>query len=253
MANDTLQPLLGASPSDQHDMRSMLAFVLRQFELRSDQMLPARVIQYDRAKNVATVQPLIMWIDRFDRNISRNSVVNVPVLSLGAGGFHISFPINEGDLGWVYAADRDLSQFKQTLAESAPNTGRAHRFEDSMFVPDVFRKYTIAGEDSAAMVIQSTDSATRISIRNDNIKITAPSNVTVDTPLAKFLHDVEIDGNLSVQQNTTVTGATSVNGGFSAAGGHPCTLPHETTVAGKQVDGHEHGGVQSGGSNTNPF
>ncbi|XAO36863.1 hypothetical protein WP1_224 [Pseudomonas phage WP1] len=36
------------------------------------------------------------------------------------------------------------------------------------------------------MVIQSTNGATRISIRGDNIKITAPSNVTVDTPQANF-------------------------------------------------------------------
>ncbi len=250
---EELRPVVSADPSDARDLRSALAFMLRQHELRSNQLLPAEVISFDRAKNVATVRPLIMWVDVKDNLIRRNSIANVPVLSLGGGGFHISFPLAPGDLGWIYAADRDLSLFKEKLKESAPNTGRTHRFEDSMFVPDVFRKYTIAGEDSGAMVLQSTSSATRISIRQDNIKITAPAQVQIDTPTTIITGDVQIQKNLTVTQNATVTGATAVNGGFTAAGGKPCTLPATTTVNGKTVDGHQHGGVQTGGSSTNPF
>ncbi|XAO36864.1 baseplate spike protein [Pseudomonas phage WP1] len=65
------------------------------------------------------------------------------MISMGAGGFHISFPIQQGDIGWIYAADRDTSQFLESLSMSKPNTGRIHKLDHGMFIPDVFRRYTI--------------------------------------------------------------------------------------------------------------
>ncbi|WEC87828.1 baseplate [Pseudomonas phage PA_LZ7] len=167
-------------------------------------MIPAQVVQYDRAENIATIQPLITWVDTEHNAVQRHQLVDIPVISMGAGGFHISFPIQQGDIGWIYAADRDTSQFLESLSMSKPNTGRIHKFEHGLFIPDVFRRYTINSEDSAAMVIQSTSGATRISIRGDNIKITAPSNVTVDTPQANFTGDVTI-------ANTLVVNGINVN------------------------------------------
>lgn len=253
MADDVDKPIVTGDVKERLSLAAMLRGMLRKFELNSDQLLPAKIISFDRAKNIATVEPLIMWLGLDGQKVDRPQLADIPVLSLGGGAFHISFPLAEGDLGWIYAADRDLSLFKQSLKKAVPNSGRAHRFEDSMFVPDVFRQYTIQGEDAGAMVIQSTDGATRISIRSDNIKITAPSNVVVDTPTTTFTGDVIIEKNATVAGNTTVTGETQVNGGFSAAAGKPCTLPATTTVASKQVDGHKHGGVQSGGSQTDGF
>ncbi|MNZ27639.1 hypothetical protein D3C78_448590 [compost metagenome] len=102
-------------------------------------------------------------------------------------------------------------------------------FSDSIFIPDVFRQYTINGEDAGAMVIQSTDGASRISIRADNIKITTPLKVTLDTPTT------ELTGDLTVGGNTTMVGTLDVTG--------VTTLPATTTVAGKAVNGHNHGGA----------
>ena len=66
-------------------------------------MMPAMVTQYDRKTNMATVQPLMYWVDTQDGVHQRGDVTQIPVLSLGAGGFHITnFPIQNGDLGWIY-------------------------------------------------------------------------------------------------------------------------------------------------------
>lgn len=237
-----LKPLTGGLPGESAGLEKALMALLRHEELRSDQLLPAIVISYDRTKNIATVKPLIVWLNMKDQSVSRDTIAQVPVLSLGGGSFHINFPLTPGSLGWIFAADRDLSLFKQTLSESAPNTGRYHSFADSMFVPDVFYKYTINAEDSAAMVIQSTDGATRISIRSDNIKITAPVKVLVDVPLAEFTHDVKVDGSLTVLGNQTTTGFTTVNGGFDATGGAglACNLPATTQINGIVVSTHGH-------------
>ncbi|ABL96830.1 hypothetical protein BcepF1.099 [Burkholderia phage BcepF1] len=221
--------------ADRSSMSAVVDFALKQFQLfESNQQLPARVIKYDREKNVATVQPLIMFTTTSGDPISRDQIVDVPTLSLGGGKFHISFPLKPGDLGWIVASDRDLSLFLQSLKESKAPTRRTHNFADSLFYPDVFRNYTVAGEDADAMVIQSTDGATKISIRADNILIST-QKVLVRAPESEFT------GNVTIDKNLVVTGTTNVNGGFTSAPGQPCTLPATTTVNNKQVDTHTHG------------
>jgi Phage protein Gp138 N-terminal domain len=219
-------PLISNSQGEKSRLWPALSAMLRSFELRSDQLLPAMVMAYDRVNNIATVQPMIMWVTVGGTSKQRHEIAEVPVLSLGGGGFHVSFPIKQGDLGWIYAADRDLSLFKQNLAMTVPHTGRAHKFDDSMFVPDVFRQYVINGEDSDAMVIQSVDGATRVSIRTDNIKITAPVQVEVDSPTAIFTGDVVMQKTLTVATEVTVAGV------HVTTHGHTSSAPGTRTVGG---------------------
>jgi hypothetical protein len=242
----TVTPLLASTSSDKQRMLGALMAAFRGHELTSDQLLPAMVSSYDRTNNTAIIQPLIQWVDVNNGLHTRNLLSNISVLSMGGGGFHINFPLKKGDLGWIVASDRDISLFKQSLGITPPNSGRLHTFEDGWFVPDVFRQYTIDGADSAAMVIQSTDSLTRISISNGVVNITAPTSVTVTTPQTTFTGNVTVNQNLTVDQNSTiqhaltVAGATGLNGGLTAAGGHACTLPAETTVGGTDVATHGH-------------
>jgi hypothetical protein len=130
--------------------------VLTKFLGSVDDMLPARVISYDRASNRALVQPLIVIVTTDDKQVQRAQVASVPVFQMGGGGFVMSFPIAVGDIGWIKANDRDISIFKQTMASSAPNTQRKHSFEDAVFIPDtMLHGVTIAGEDSNNLVIQN--------------------------------------------------------------------------------------------------
>lgn len=220
-------------------------------QIDHESCLPAIVQSYDRKNNIAVVQPLIKYLMIDGKTASRVPMANVPVLALGGGGFFINFPLKAGDLGWILATDRDISLFKQTLSEQPPpDGGPMHKFESSMFIPDVFRQYTVNAADSAAMVISTTDGNTRISIKPGEIDIIAPTTVLVTTPLAVFSKDVQIKGNLSVTGNATITGQTAVNGGFSAAGsggtGSYVTLPANTTINGVVVATHGH--VQNGTS-----
>lgn len=261
MANQDQQPLLSQNPAESASALTALSAFMRHFLMGVENMLPAQVVSYDRVKNVATVQPLISMVRVDDVELIRHQIQGVQVLSYGGGGFNINFPLAAGDLGWIIAADRDLSDFKTSLARSVPTTGRLHSFNDSWFVPDVFRKYTIDGSNSGSMVIQSLDgSNTVISLSpGGHIKIKSATDLTIDTPTTTITGDVIIDktltvvSNVTMQANATVTGQTAVNGGFTAAGGQTCSLPATTTVSGKTVNGHVHGGVQSGTSNTNGF
>jgi hypothetical protein len=217
--------------------------------MKLNKLIPASVLEYNRATNMATVQPQMMILDVSDNTRSRNPIGDVPVLSLGGGGFHISFPLQQGSFGWILAADRDVSQFVENLQQSPPNTLRSHSFADSWFIPDVFRQYTINSSDANAMVIQSTDGTTRISISEGQVNIFAPTSAMITTPTATFSNNVVILGNLQVDENLTVTGLTEVNGGFNATGtggDQSCTLPQSTTIGGIAVYGHGH--IQDGTS-----
>lgn len=213
-------PLLAQSSGEKKRLASALSLLLRRFDLNNNQMLPAEIVGYDRDTNVATVQPLIMWVDVNNGTHSRPELEQIPVLSLGGGNFHISFPFKAGDLGWIFAADRDISLYLQSLKETKPSTGRCHRFEDAIFIPDVMRQYSISGEDSEAMVIQSTDGTTRVSVRKDNIKLTAPTEIVFDTPLATFTGDVVVDKTITVTTDAVVAGISVVgHGHISSAPG----------------------------------
>ncbi len=255
-----MNPIVNRSSGD-NTFANGLRAILRLHSMNEESMVPAKVISYDRVKNVATVQPQIMQVDMNDETFLRDPIHGIPVFSFGGGGFHINFPLKAGDLGWILAADRDISQFLQGMSAARPNTNRQKKFSDSWFVPDVFRQYTVNGADTNAMVIQSTDGSTRIAISNGKIEITAPGSVKIDTPTTTITGDViiqktlTVNGNTALKANLTVTGQTAVNGGFNATGGGnlACTLPQSTTIGGIGVYGHGHietnaaGGRTSGG------
>lgn len=221
------------NPGDGARLASMLRFVENAIKMDLDNCLPAIVVGYDRTSNTATVRPVVMLSVRPQAGgalirKSKTDIPSVPVLSLGAGKFHISFPIATGDLGWIHANDRDIQLFLQGLKEQpAGQDGASHSFKDAMFIPDVYRNYTINAEDAGAMVIQSTDGATRISVRSDNIKVTAPVGVVIDAPTVSTTQDLVVGGKLIVN-------------------GESATLPQVTTVDGVPVYGHDHQGQVPG-------
>lgn len=243
MANTQLSQLTSANQGDKTTLWSALQFMNRQQSLNTDGMIPASISSYDRKANVATVTPMIHFVAVDGSTIPRQPLVEIPVLCLGGGGFMLNFPISAGDLGWIFAADRDLSLFKQSLSETKPNTGRIKQFSDGLWIPDIFRKYAINAEDDGCVVLQSTDSSSRISLNNDRVKITTGA-VIVDTPMATFTKDVTIDGALVVQQKTTA------NGGFESKSGTKCTLPANATVGGINLTTHGHEQQNNGSGRT---
>jgi len=158
------------SPSNDDSLIGAFRVAQRKGLERVDDMLPVRVIDYDRASNRARVEHQIQMVTTDGDLVDRSQVASVPALSLGGGGFTINFHLPEGSLGWIKANDRDISLFLQSYSKRPPNDRRIHDFSSGLFIPDVMTGYTIADEDSQACVLQSLDGSVRISLNNERIK-----------------------------------------------------------------------------------
>lgn len=190
-------------PANKNSLAGTFSHIVRKMLQNISNMLPAQVIQYDRTENRVQVQPLIYILDTNGDQTSRAQIASIPVLQLGGGNFFISVNLVPGDLGWIIANDRDISQFLQTYSESIPNTFRIHDFADSLFIPDVM-KGTVGSDDANNLVISSIDKTVKVSFASDRIIVTAPL--------------VEITTTGSDPYPLRITGNTFVTGNLAASG-----------------------------------
>ncbi|ERR1700744_114582 len=201
-------------PADNNSLAGSIRFAFSKLIQSINGMLPAQVITYDREANRVQVQLLISHVTTDGSVLPRALLVSIPVLLLGGGGLFLSFPINPGDLGWVLANDRDISNFLSTYAQSIPNTNRVNNFSDGLFIPDIMRGYTINEENSGAVVIQNTSGTVCLAINETDITITSANTVTVNSG-----HNLNVnsDANMLVTLNAGA-GILGVVGSIAATG-----------------------------------
>ncbi len=137
-----------------------------------DNQLPAKVIAYDRAKNVATIEPMIKLVNTNGELVTRAQITEVPVLALGSGTALINFNLKPGDVGWIEASDRDISTYLNNLVSTGPATGRLHSFSDGLFIPDKVKDFVILDEDSE-ITIQTLDGTQRFEVFQNKVKMTS--------------------------------------------------------------------------------
>lgn len=159
-------------PANDDSMVGMLRQVMDKAAQNTDDMLPARVIAFDRASNRVQIQPMIHVVTTSGQNVARAQVIDIPVMQFGGGDFVLLFNLKPGDFGWVKANDRDISLFLQSGSDSPPNTFRKHSFSDGVFIPDVMRGWTLDPEDAESAVLQSLDGSVRVALAADNIRMT---------------------------------------------------------------------------------
>ncbi len=219
-------------PADDESLAGTLRATFGKFLQQTDDMLPARVVAFDRVKNRATVAPLVAVLTTDNRTVNRAQVASIPVMQFGGGGVVLNFNLKPGDLGWIKASDRDISLFLQAYKESPPNTLRLHSFQDGVFIPDVMKGWTIAAEDDEQAVLQTLDGNARVSVGAARVRLRFGGHrVTLSeggiTLVADGGNTVSILGG-----GVTITGPTTINGGL--------------TVDGLVFGTHKHTGVQTG-------
>lgn len=206
-------------PANDDSLTGLFRQILDKAAQNTDDMLPARVVAFDRARNRVQVQPLIRIVGTNGETLSRAQIIDIPVQQIGGGGFVLLFPLSPGNLGWIKANDRDISLFLQSWQESPPNTFRKHSFSDAVFIPDVMTGWTLSGDDAARAVLQSTDGNVRVSLGAADLVLTV--------------------GEASVTLSDTTLTSTV-----------PIHAPDFVTPDVASYNAHTHSGVVAGPSNT---
>lgn len=208
-------------PANEGELLGAMRHIIGKEIQNLDGMLPAKVVSFDRTRNRATVQPLVMLLTTSATTISRATIASVPVYQIGGGGFMLNFNLQAGDLGWIKASDRDISLFLQEYREAGPNTIRKHDFADSVFYPDVMTGYTIAGEDAENAVLQNLDGSVRIALWPDRVKVTAPTVEAVATDVTVTATTVTINAtDTNINSNVAIVGSTLTHNGVNVGSTH---------------------------------
>lgn len=168
MGETSLPPSI--DPGQRNSLYGTIQFLVDKLVMQElDDMMPAKVIAFNRATNRVTVQILIAMINTANQQVIRAQIASVPVMQFGGGGAVISFPIAAGDTGWIKATDTDISLFIQNLSQgvavSPPNTKNFHKFDSSVFIADtMLHGVTISGDDVNNAVWQNFAGTTKISL-----------------------------------------------------------------------------------------
>lgn len=230
---DNAQPSI--NPANNDSLTGAFRHILDKFLQNTDDMLPATVIAFDRAKGMAQVQPQIVVVSTTGQQLPRAQVASIPVLQIGGGGFMMNFNLKPGDLGWIKANDRDISLFTQSFAQAAPNTKRKHSFEDAIFIPHIMTGFTINAEDLEHAVFQSLDGSVRVSLWPDRVKITAPR---IDMDCADLYINGRMHSGVGGGEYGVAAGAAHFNG----------LIESDIDVLAQTVSLHAHLHSDAGGS-----
>lgn len=207
------------NPADAQEMSGLLNIFKTALMQGFRVALPAVIVSFDGASNRAVVSPAVTSASSNGETINLPQISDVPVCTAGGGGFAASFPLVQGDTGWLLFCDRDISLFKSSGVISPANTDRMHNLSDAVFFPDIMGKASVSASNAA--VWQTYDGSVQVALSASGV---------------------------SVKGNTAITGDLSVSGDISATG--DVSAGGDVTAGGISLKTHVHGGVQGGSGTT---
>ena len=110
--------------------------------------MPGRIVNYDSAKQTATVQPLFRRVLADNTQIDLPQIANVPVQFPRSGNAYIHFPLADGDPCFLIFSQRSLDTWQQSGDLVDPADDRRFDLTDCVAIP---------GVSSAANPIQVAD------------------------------------------------------------------------------------------------
>lgn len=103
--------------------------------------IPAKVISYDAAKQVADVQPMVkdFYHSVEGALIPRSfpTLPSVPVAFLRGSGYFMTVPLAAGDTGMLIFSELPIDRWRSTGQESHPVNARRHGVGNAVFYPGI--------------------------------------------------------------------------------------------------------------------
>lgn len=185
-----------------------------------EKIIPARIISYDKNTNRCSCRITICDEDNNNEVITPPELIDIPVFNYGNSNFGLKFKIEEGDLGYLLACDKDITKFKKDYIPSSPEKFIRHRYFNGFFLPDKMVKPINTDDD---IYIGDTNISTFLTINKDDlklnskeininatdsvkIKINGVDAIKIENSKITFLNNtLEIDGNTNYYTGAIVT------------------------------------------------
>lgn len=199
-----------AKPQDSSSDYNAMSFIIKAI---AGKMMTATLVQVkDVDADTVDVQPMVAMLDGFGKAMPHGTVYAMPIWRLQGGVSSVIVVPAVGDIGLAVFCREDVSSVRANKAPSNPGSGRRYSYADGIYLGGVLNSPAtqFLRMDADGIAITSLGAIT----------ITAPTSVTIDSPMTMFTGDIQ-------------TGAGS-------------------TFNGKSFDTHVHGSVQSGTSNSGP-
>jgi hypothetical protein len=100
--------------------------------------IPAKVSKYDSSGPSVEAQPVVKRVYYDGTELSLPVIVSVPVVFPRTNRFHLSFPIETGDMVLLIFSERSIAEFLQTNKESTPQNTRKFSLTDAIAIPGLF-------------------------------------------------------------------------------------------------------------------
>lgn len=204
------------NPADENTLSGLNKVLIDKISMNIQCVIPAIVQSYDKLTNRAVVKPAITGVASQGQKIPHEAFIDIPVLNISGGGYVISFPIKEGNTGWLIASDRNISLFKQSLEESAPNDYRKHRFEDGFFIPDKINNTPSTNINS--LLIQNETGTVSVELTETGVNIKGLTTITGNTSVIGTLTvSTGATGTFTTTDNKTVTVTNGIITGITSS------------------------------------
>jgi hypothetical protein len=185
--------------------------------------LPGEIDSFDEEKQTASVQPSLKSATRKpDGKSEKNQLPllqDVPVQFASGGGMTMTWPLKKGDPVLIVFASRSIDQWHQSGGVQQQVSARMHDLSDAMAIP---------GIRPLPKKLNPKISTTETQIRSDDGSVSISINPT----------------DKKITQKAGATTLVQTEQGWDFTGGH---IKHN----GKRIDkDHKHGGVVTGGDDT---
>lgn len=182
--------------------------------------MPACIVSFDPATKTASVEIGLKMVNADDTQSEYPPLVDCPCLFTRGGGFHLVHPYKAGDKGIVLFSDRCFDGWFQAGQVAPPMDFRVHSMSDAYFIGGADCLDDVSPIVGNAMFIGKDDNSAGLQINADGSVILKGISLQIEPPITA---------------SATITAIGQI------------------TANGKPVDGHTHGGIDRGSSNTDPL
>lgn len=217
-----------------------LAQVIRRvFDLRLRDVhtaLPAKVDSYDADKQTVDATPQVQLYTREEDGTDVAKplprITKCPVVFPGAGGFRLTFPIQQGDTVLLVFAESSIDLWLKNGDNADPKDDRRHHLSDAIALPGLNASTTPWSKASTSGLTIGKDGGPQIVFRDDVIELGGDDS---DTPsdnvaLAKLVKDE------MKKLHDTLKGVTdSLSTAYTSISAHTHTVAASTLIAAPSV------------------